>query len=463
MPESGFFARLIGLSFALALMAGPFPLAVAKNHSPLPEVIMLEDEIEEILPPAPKQKGAQAKPTPTPDPIEEEDQDAEAAASQTPDLDRIPVREEPAKAPARRSASAVAAPAVVPAAKAVATPPVKPAPQTTAKPVAAPNAESPAPQVKAQPQMQPKPAVTTKTPPVAKPAPTAKTKAAEAAIFGATGDAQLPQKEATAPVETAPVKPANVESVAVPPAPEKSVTAPTTETTGVTEAPAVAAPSGGFSVKPKAADAVIRPAAADAALDPQSVRDPLAPPAMDEIVIDPAKVPRVLPEKAGTASPPKKAAKEITKKKPKSAMGKKPAARKAASTAKRVPAKKAKTGGVFEKAPAAALDDNPDAPYRDPSLDQEGEDDVEEYSEPEREPADEGDVRTFRDTISSVVDFNQNWEVNFVKNGRYRIRGQPNEIFDYQQSGQYLEVQVLESERRILSIQPIKVRFRQIR
>lgn len=420
MPESGFFARIVGLVIALTLVVGPFHRSFAKNHSPLPEVIMLDDEVEEILPPTPKKNGAQAKPTPTPDPIEEEDQDADAEASKAPDLDRIPVADEPMTPPKRGGASAEAVtPAHAPA-------PARPAP---AKVVDEPKAA---------------PVKRAATPPT-KPAPTAKSKATEADVFGASGDAQIPQPEvnaapveATKPVAVEATKPVAAEAPKSEPTHEKKFSAFTTE---VSEAPAVAAPSGGIVVKPKAADA---------AVDPKSVRDPLAPPIIDDIVIDPAKVPRVLPEKVGTAKP--------AKKKPKTAKLKKPTQRKAASTAK-----KTKNVGVFEKAPASNLDENPDAPYRDPSLDQEGEDEVEEYTEPDREPAEEGDVRTFRDTINSVVDFNQQWEVNFVKNGRYRIRGQPNEIFDYQQSGQYLEVQVLESERRIISIQPIKVRFRQIR
>lgn len=80
-----------------------------------------------------------------------------------------------------------------------------------------------------------------------------------------------------------------------------------------------------------------------------------------------------------------------------------------------------------------------------------------------REPADDDDVVTFQDTIRSIVDFNQAWEVNFAKHGRYKIHGQPEELFDYQRTGQYLQIQVHQSEKRILSIQPMKVRFRPIR
>lgn len=342
----GFILSLLGF----CVLAGTWPRAsFAKNHSPLPEVVMLDDEGEEPPPPPPK-KNTKAKPAPAPAPAaaaEPEDADETAAAPAVDhDRDRIPVMEEP---PAKAAA---------------------PAPSTPAAPT-----------------------------------------------------------------------------------PVRQTSSVTTEE--VSGAPAMAAPSGETLVKPQAGAELFEPAA----------RDPLAPPpvAGDDIVIDPAKLPKVLPEKAGAP-----ATKPAVKSKPRAAKAKpgstakKPAAkapaRKAASTA----AKK-KAANVFEKGPAASLDENPDAPYRDPALDQD--DDAEEYSD--REPADDGegesDVRTFRDTIRSVVDFNSQWEVNFVKNGRYRIRGQPNEIFDYQQSGQYLEVQVLESERRILSIQPIKVRFRQIR
>lgn len=104
------------------------------------------------------------------------------------------------------------------------------------------------------------------------------------------------------------------------------------------------------------------------------------------------------------------------------------------------------------------------APDQTPTRNQLADENIEDADPlPEREPAEDDDVVTFKDTIVSIVDFNEQWEVNFAKKGRYKIRGQPTELFDYQQTGQFLEVQALDGERRILSIKPTKVRFRPIR
>lgn len=459
------------LSLVLGLLVSLTPVfALAKNHKPLPEVVMLDDETEEPAPP-PKKKGKSLAPAPTPtpelDPIEAEDVQAQ---SETPeDLDRVPVDAD--APPKNRTATPPAAPSegIDPfAAKAPA--------KTNKRQIANDD-------VKAKPKVT-KP----KTETAQKSAPKTSKKAEGDSIFGDTGDAQLPVNDPAAPTPVAPTPPnptstpvpaasSTGAAVTAPAAPtaastaatasnpaataaNPAATAPTattstqkfssfsTEVSEVKKAPPVAAPSNEIHIKPKAADA---------AVSPNSVRDPLAPPAGEDIQIDPSKLPRTLPQKIGTDAGGDAPVK-VKAKKPKAAALKKNAKRKTASSVK-------KPKAVFEKAPAAPLDDDPDAPYQDPSLLNEQEDDVEEYTAAERDPAEErdGDVRTFRDTIRSIVDFNSDWEVNFVKNGRYRIRGQPNTLFDYQQSGQYLEIQVLESERRVISIQPIKVRFRQIR
>lgn len=420
------------MAIALGLCGvGVAPRALAKNHHPLPEVIMLDEEPEEP-PPKRAPKTTTTKPAPKiaePDPEDPVDDvadvdlgsDADAqmensveafrATRSSSDQDRIVIRDENESAPD--------APATQ-----------KSAPVTTQKPAP-----------------QPPPATRTVAAPAAPTTPTAP--AAPAASAAPT----TPAAPAASAASAAPA-PASSATGAI----RKSFSSFTTEVQDVPASPSVAAPTGATQIMPLAHEALKNP----------DVRDPLEPPDLapetTDADVDPATLPRVLPPKLtpATASTKKPKAKLRGKKPKASAALKSKTKRRAASTSK---TKKA-AGAVFEQTPAPSLTDDPDAPYRDPALDQEADEDVEEISGPfpDRDPAEEdGDVRTFKDTIRSIVDFNNQWEVNFVNHGRYRIRGQPNELFDYQQSGQYLEIQVLESERRILSIQPTKVRFRQIR
>lgn len=191
-------------------------------------------------------------------------------------------------------------------------------------------------------------------------------------------------------------------------------------------------------------------------------RDPMTPtaaPAQDPThgIAPQAELPSILPEKktATEAAPTEVSPTELLPPKMKNAVKAKAMRKikKPAKLSKKTSAKnrKAKVAGLRKPKKIAAEDNN--AEFAD-----------DEYVDSEREPADvNGDIRIFKDTIRSIVDFNNQWEVNFTDNGRYRISGQPSEIYDYQRTGQYLEIKAHEGERRILNLQPIRVRFRPVR